>query len=73
LDSEENLKAVAEFLSELKSVIRVDILPVHEYGKAKYPEIGMEYKLRVDPISQVRQKEILELFKSYGLNAQLGG
>ena len=48
-------------------------MPVHEYGKAKYPEIGMEYKLRVDPISQVRQKEILELFKSYGLNAQLGG
>lgn len=72
-DSGENLKSVAGFLSELKSVSRVDILPVHEYGKAKYPEIGMEYKLSVDPISQGRQKEILELFKSYGLNAQLGG
>lgn len=72
-DSDENLKETAEFLSKLKSVSRVDILPVHEYGKAKYNEIGMEYKLNVSPIPVERQNEILELFKSYGLNAQIGG
>jgi pyruvate formate lyase activating enzyme len=72
-DSDENLNSIAEFLSKLKSIERVDILPVHEYGKAKYAEIGMEYKLHVNPISIERQKEIIELFKSYGLNAQIGG
>lgn len=72
-DSNENLNSIAEFLSKLKSIERVDILPVHEYGKAKYPEIGMEYKLNVNPISMERQKEIVDLFKGYGLNAQIGG
>lgn len=72
-DSDENLNSIAEFLSKLKSIERVDILPVHEYGKAKYPEIGMEYKLNVNPIPLERQKEILNMFKGYGLNAQIGG
>ena len=72
-DSDENLISIAEFLSKLKSIERVDILPVHEYGKAKYPEIGMEYKLNVSPISVERQKEIVDIFKGYGLNTQIGG
>jgi len=72
-DSDENLNSIAEFLSKLKSIKRVDILPVHEYGKAKYAEIGMEYKLNVNPIPIERQKKILNLFKGYGLNAQIGG
>lgn len=72
-DSNENLNSIAEFLANLKSIERVDILPVHEYGKAKYAEIGMEYKLNVKPISIERQNEILNMFKGYGLNAQIGG
>jgi glycyl-radical enzyme activating protein len=72
-DSDENLNSIAEFLSKLKSIERVDILPVHEYGKAKYPEIGMKYKLNVNPIPVKKQKEIVDLFTGYGLNAQIGG
>jgi len=73
-DSDENLTAIADFLAGLKTIKRVDILPVHEYGKAKYAEIGMEYKLNsVRPIPPERQQEILEMFKGRGLNVQIGG
>ena len=72
-DSEQNMKATAEFLAKLKSVERVDLMPVHEYGKIKYAQIGKEYKLNVQLIPQERQHEIKAFFERYGLNTQLGG
>lgn len=73
-DSTENLHQTAKFLSDLKSVIRVDILPVHEFGKSKYEQIGMDYKLvDVKKISNARQEEIKAIFESYGLTTQIGG
>lgn len=72
-DSDQNLKATAEFLATLKSVERVDLMPVHEYGKVKYAQIGKEYKLNVQPIPLKRQDEIKALFEWCGLNAQIGG
>ena len=72
-DSDEELAAAREFLAELPSLKRLDILPVHQYGKSKYEELDMEYGLRCEKIPDERQKKILELFKSAGLNAQLGG
>ena len=67
------LEEVVDFLESLKSVERIDILPMHEYGKIKYEQIGMPYRLQSETISKERQKEILELFRSRGLNAQIGG
>ncbi|MCR4443346.1 MAG: glycyl-radical enzyme activating protein [Peptococcaceae bacterium] len=72
-DSEENLKATAEFLAGLKSVERVDLMPVHEFGKVKYEQLGKEYKLKVRPVPPERQEEIKALFEHYGLNTQIGG
>ncbi|WP_371379419.1 glycyl-radical enzyme activating protein [Sporomusa aerivorans] len=73
-DSQQNLTATAAFLATLKSVARVDILPVHQFGKVKYSQIGMEYKLvDIQLIPQERQEQIKMLFESYGLNAQIGG
>lgn len=72
-DSDQNLRATAEFLATLKSVIRVDLMPVHEYGKTKYEQLGKEYQLNVQPIPQERQDEIKALFEEYGLNTQIGG
>ncbi len=73
-DSDQNLEATAEFLSRLKSVERVDLLAVHEYGKMKYAQLGREYRLcNVPPISQERLNEIKGLFERYRLKTQLGG
>jgi len=72
-DSEENLKATAELLSSLKSVERVDIIPLHQFGKVKYDGIGMEYRLESEDIDDERQEELRSFFESYGLKTQIGG
>ena len=72
-DSDENLNAVADLLSTLKSVERVDILPEHEFGRVKYEQLDMEYKLKPCPVSDERQEAIRALFEKRGFQAQLGG
>ena len=72
-DSAENIKATAEFLSELKSVERVDLLAYHQYGTVKYGQLGKVYKLHVQPLAQEHLNEIKGIFERYGLNVQLGG
>ena len=72
-DSDENLNAVADLLSTLKSVERVDILPEHEFGRVKYEQLDMEYQLKPCPVSDERQEAIRALFEQRGFQAQLGG
>ena len=72
-DSEENLKATAELLASLKSVERVDIIPLHQYGKVKYEGVGMEYMLEAEDMDNERQEELRSFFESYGLKTQIGG
>lgn len=72
-DSPKNLEQTAGFLSALKSVQRVDILPYHPYGKVKYAQLGKEYALNSMAVPPDRQEEIKALFESHGLIAQLGG
>ncbi|MCL6477571.1 MAG: glycyl-radical enzyme activating protein [Peptococcaceae bacterium] len=72
-DADENLQAAAEFLTTLKSVERIDLMLVHEYGKVKYEQLGKEYKLNIKPIPQERQDELKALFERCGLNVQIGG
>lgn len=72
-DAEQNLQATAAFLSTLQSVERVDLMPVHEYGKVKYEQLGKAYKLKVQAIPRERQEEIKALFEGHGLQTQIGG
>ena len=73
-DSQDDLKAIAELLSSLKSVIRVDLLAYHEFGRIKHEQLGREYKLQgIKTISDERLQQIKEYFESYRLNVQLGG
>jgi len=73
-DSQEDLTAAAALLSSLKSVIRVDLLAYHEFGRIKHEQLGREYKLKgVKTLSDERLQQIKEFFESYGLDVQLGG
>ena len=72
-DSPTNLRGIINLLCELRSVERVDLLPVHEYGKVKYDQLGKEYRLVVEPISRERQDDIKALFEECGLKTQIGG
>jgi pyruvate formate lyase activating enzyme len=72
-DSAQNIKSTAEFLSRLKSVERVDLLPYHEYGGVKYEQLGRECKLHIQPPTEEQINAIKATFERYGLNVQLGG
>lgn len=45
-DSEEDLKATADYIKELGVVERAEILPYHPMGESKWEELGYEYPLK---------------------------
>ena len=74
-DSPEELAALGLLLRESPNVERVDLMPYHEYGVSKYEEIGLAYPLtgKVEPYSQDQVRQLLEFFRTYHPNVQIGG
>ena len=72
-DSTKDIKGMAEFLSKLKSVERVDLLPYHKYGTVKYGQLGRIYKLNVQPPDMEYMNSLKSTFEHYGLKTQVGG
>ena len=62
-DSEEDLLQLKDFISSLKSVEKVELLPYHDMGKYKWKKLGLKYELDdVRPANDSdlkRAKEIL--------------
>lgn len=73
-DSKENIGATARFVVSLERVTRVDLLPYHRLGVAKYEGLDREYALvsLVSPPTEHVQ-ELRELVRSYGLDCEIGG
>lgn len=44
-DDEKDLLKLKEFISTLKTVQKVEILPYHRMGKYKWKKLGLEYQL----------------------------
>ena len=44
-DDEQDLLALKDFLSTLKTVQKIEILPYHDLGKFKWEKLGMAYEL----------------------------
>lgn len=72
-DSESHINKLAEFLSRIRSVMRVDLLAYHQYGRVKYEQLGRKYDLDCESPSPEQLKNIMDIFKRYGLKVQLGG
>lgn len=73
-DSTENINITAEFLSKLKSVVRVDLLSYHEFGTIKYRQLGKEYLLNnTQSVTEKCLNNIKDDFQRYGLEVQVGG
>lgn len=64
---------IARFLSGLSCVRRVDLIPYHPYGSGKYEQLGRTYALSETSPSETERQQLLALFQSAGLHAQLGG
>ncbi len=72
-DSEENVRATAAFCKEVENAIDVvQLLPYHKMGEMKYVRLGKKYRLvNVEPPTNEFMEAQLEIFKSYGLPAQI--
>ena len=67
-DDEEDLEKTADFIKELKSVEKIEVLPYHSMGAYKWDNLGYEYELK-----DVREPKAEEIKKaqeilSKGLN-----
>ena len=45
-DNDGYLKALSEFISTLKTVEKVEVLPYHNMGEVKYKNLGLDYPLK---------------------------
>ena len=70
-DDEDGLRKTAEFISSLRTVQRVEVLPYHTLGLFKWQKLGIPYPLpdAVPPTAeQVRRaEELLEVQQVYRL------
>jgi len=70
-DSEENIKAMADFVRKIK-VERLDIIPFHQLGSKKYERLGMTYKLGgLRPYQEEEIQAFEAIFQSYGLEVSI--
>jgi len=67
-DDDDNVRAIAELLHDMKGLQRIDLLPFHQLGHSKYIALGMPYTLaEMKAPSNERIEEIRETLKRGGL------
>lgn len=73
-DDEENIKAVATFLSRLGKIEEVHLLPYHRLGVSKYEKLKKEYKLdKIAPPLQGGIETVQRVLEQFGLRVNVGG
>ncbi|MEU9418750.1 pyruvate formate-lyase-activating protein [Streptomyces sp. NPDC048272] len=69
-DAEENIEGVASFAGSLGNVSRVDVLPFHKLGEAKWDALGMKFTLHDTPSPTAEQVTVAKaIFSAQGLMA----
>ncbi len=72
-DTEKNLDEVTDFLSELKHIKEIDVLPYHDVEE-KYNKLGKEYKLEgLKSLKEESIQSIKERFEKEGFFVKKGG
>lgn len=61
-DTEENILALKEYIKQFENVKKVELLPYHLFGVAKYEKMNISYPLEgVPAMDQEKLKELTEL------------
>jgi len=72
-DTERNINELLIFVSRLKGVKEIDILPYHDISE-KYDRLGMEYNMKVHIApSEEKLRYIKEKLEGIGLYVKIGG
>ena len=63
-DDEQHILKLKQFASKLSNVERIELLPYHSMGKAKYDDLGLKYRLNDTPdMDKDRCKQLEQLLK----------
>jgi pyruvate formate lyase activating enzyme len=69
-DIEKNVVSLAEFVSGLGNVEKVEVLPFHKMGEYKWRQMGLPYVLGdTQPPTLARIEYAIQIFRDYGLTA----
>ncbi len=71
--TEEDIHKIGSFLSKLKGIERVDLLPYHKFGEIKYRFLGREYKVKAKPLNKEFISNLKGIIESYGYKTSIGG
>jgi pyruvate formate lyase activating enzyme len=73
-DTTGNIDGILSFISELKNIDTVDLLPYHKTANAKYEKMKIENKLPgLEPPGGEEMNRIKEIFSSRGYTVKIGG
>lgn len=73
-DDDENIRKTAKFISSLKKIKHVDLLPFNDLASEKYRAMGLDWeysKVKRQPPEQLAK--LREIVESYGLEVTIGG
>ncbi len=73
-DSEDNLKATADFVQQLNNVQSLDILPYHRLGEMKWRQLGCQYPLEgLEPPTLEQVEERTRCLQDRNFTISIGG
>lgn len=73
-DDEENIRAIGEFAAGLRSLERMDLMPMHHLGKARYEALDRHYEIDEIPlIEKDRMKELAAIAQNCGIKCGVIG
>lgn len=68
-DAPYNIEGLANFVSALNNVERVEVLPFHKMGEYKWQQLGYEYQLKdTEPPTAEQVQAAQAIFRSRGIN-----
>lgn len=73
-DDERNLEAMADFLTGLKAVRQINVLPYHKGGVEKFRRLDRQSEFAVfEPPSPEKVEKVVSFFKGKGFQVKQGG
>ncbi|ACN17982.1 PflC2 [Desulforapulum autotrophicum HRM2] len=68
----QNLEKMGRFVADLPQVHQVDILPYHDFQRAKYHKFGLAYPgEKIEPVSKLQITRAVDTLTHFGLNVHV--
>jgi len=73
-DDEDNIRGTGEFLSKLRRIQGINLLPYHRLGISKYERTNKKYAIKdITPPPQERINDVVKALERFGFELNVGG